>query len=360
MLEKRWFQTLILFILIFLLILLISVTDFIFDPMFKYMGAVAIPFIGAGILFYLSKPVMHLLEKYKVNRVFSIVIVFLLLILIGYLFVSYIVPIAERQFTKLINNIPSMVAGAQDIVSYWQSNQNLIPKEINQTISEISSNLQTYVENALTFLYGFVSELIGFVFAIVLIPLFLFFMLKDGDKFVPFVTQIFNKKKAANIRSLLHKIDDALTSYIQGQLIVSVCIGVLLLIGYTIINLDYALTLALFGVIMCVIPFIGPFIAVTPAIIVGLFQDPFMAVWVTVVMIVAQQIEGNLVSPNVMGRALKLHPLTVITVILAAGSIAGLLGMLFAVPLYAVVKTIIVHFYQTYQDSKTNGEDALI
>lgn len=360
MLEKRWFQTLILFILIFLLILLISVTDFIFDPMFKYMGAVAIPFIGAGILFYLSKPVMHLLEKYKVNRVFSIAIVFLLLILIGYLFVSYIVPIAERQFTKLINNIPSMVAGAQDIVSYWQSNQNLIPKEINQTISEISSNLQTYVENALTFLYGFVSELIGFVFAIVLIPLFLFFMLKDGDKFVPFVTQIFNKKKAANIRSLLHKIDDALTSYIQGQLIVSVCIGVLLLIGYTIINLDYALTLALFGVIMCVIPFIGPFLAVTPAIIVGLFQDPFMAVWVTVVMIVAQQIEGNLVSPNVMGRALELHPLTVITVILAAGSIAGLLGMLFAVPLYAVVKTIIVHFYQTYQDSKTNGEDALI
>lgn len=158
----------------------------------------------------------------------------------------------------------------------------------------------------------------------------------------------------------MHKIDDALTSYIQGQLIVSVCIGLLLYIGYSIINLDYALTLAFFGMIICVIPFLGPYLAVIPAIIVGLLQDPLMAVWVAVVMIIAQQIEGNLVSPNVMGRALKLHPLTVITVILAAGSIGGLLGMLFAVPLYAVVKTIISHFYHTYQDNQPNEEDALI
>nr|WP_164670288.1 AI-2E family transporter [Virgibacillus doumboii] len=360
MLEKRWFQTLALFIMVFLLIWLISVTNFIFDPIFKYVGAVALPFIGAGILFYLTKPVMHLLEKYKINRIFSILIVFLLLILIGYLFISYIIPIAERQFSNLIKNIPSMVSGAQDLISYWQANQNVIPPEVNKTINDITSNLQSYIESALTFIFGFVGELIGFIFSIVLIPFFLFFMLKDGDKFVPFVTQIFNKKKADNIRSLLHKIDEALTSYIQGQLIVSLCIGVLLYIGYTIINLDYALTLALFGVIMCVIPFLGPYLAVAPAIIVGFFQDPLMAVWVAIVMIVAQQIEGNLVSPNVMGRALQLHPLTVITIILAAGSIAGLLGMLFAVPFYAVVKTIIVHFYKTYQESKSDEEDALI
>ncbi|MEU2323763.1 AI-2E family transporter [Micrococcus luteus] len=85
-----------------------------------------------------------------------------------------------------------------------------------------------------------------------------------------------------------------------------------------------------------------------------------MVVWVALVMIAAQQIESNLISPNVMGRALDLHPLTVITVILAAGSIAGFLGILFAVPFYAVIKTIILHFYQTYVDSKKNKEDALI
>ena len=84
-----------------------------------------------------------------------------------------------------------------------------------------------------------------------------------------------------------------------------------------------------------------------------------MIIWVSLVMLIVQQIESNLISPNVMGRALSLHPLTVITVILAAGSIAGFIGILFAVPFYAVVKTIIVHFYETYRGSK-DGDEYLI
>ncbi|GAA0605808.1 cell elongation protein CozEa [Virgibacillus siamensis] len=356
--HKRWFQTLVTFILIFLLILLISATDFIFDPLFKYVGAVAIPLIGAGVLYYLTRPVMHLLEKYKINRIISIIIVFLLLILFGYLAVTYIAPIAQKQVSKLIENIPEMVDGVQELIIYWQANQENIPEEVNKTINNITANLQTYIESAMSFIFGFVGELISFVFAIVLIPFFLFFMLKDGDKFVPFVTQIFEKKKADNFRELLHKIDETLTSYIQGQLIVSLCIGVLLYIGYSIIDLDYALTLALFAMLVNVIPFVGPFLAVIPALIVGAFQDPMNLVWIGIIMLVAQQLEGNLVSPNVMGRALRLHPLTVITIILAAGSIAGFLGILFAVPFYAIVKTVIVHVYQTYY--KKNGDDVLI
>ena len=346
--------------MLFVLILLISVTDFIFDPIFKYMGAVAIPIVGAGVLFYLTKPIVRILDKYKVHRVFSIIIVFLVLALLIYLIATYIAPIAQKQFANLIDNIPVMVEGAQDLITYWQSNQDMLPKEVEDTLNNVRSNLQSYIENTMSFLFGFIGQFISFVFALVLVPFFLFFMLKDGEKFAPFVTRIFSKDKADNLKNLLHKVNEALTSYIQGQLLVSVAIGILLFIGYLIIHLEYALTLALFGMLMCVIPFIGPFIAVVPAVIVALFQDPIMAVWVLVVMVVAQQIEGNLISPNVMGRALQLHPLTIITVILAAGSIAGFLGILFAVPFYAVVKTIIVHFYQTYVKAQDDKKDALI
>ena len=184
-------------------------------------------------------------------------------------------------------------------------------------------------------------------------------MLKDGEKLIPFITQIFDKKKADNIRSLLGKIDLALTSFIQGQLIVSICVGILLFIGYIILGLDYSLTLALFAMLMNVIPFLGPFIAVVPALIVGAFDGFTMVIWVAVVTLIAQQFESNFISPNVMGRVLKLHPLTVITVILAAGSIGGFLGILFAVPFYAVLKTIVLHFYQTYQESKATKKNAL-
>src|SRR5699024_4532461 len=126
----------------------------------------------------------------------------------------------------------------------------------------------------MSYLFGFIGQLISFILAVVLVPLFLFFMLKDGEKLIPHITQIFDEKKSKNIRSLLYKIDETLTAFIQGQLIVSFCVGVLLFIGYLIIGLNYSLTLALFAMLMNVIPFLGPFIAVIPALIVGAFQSP--------------------------------------------------------------------------------------
>lgn len=357
--SKRWFRVLTFLIMFFLLIWLISVTDFIFYPFFKYVGAVAFPLIGAGILFYLTKPIMTLLERFKVNRTVAIMLIFLLLIIIGFIVVMYIAPIAQHQFINLMNNIPKMVSWAQDIIAYWQSNQTVIPREINDAITHFTDNLQTYIENALNYIFDFIGGLISFITSLVLVPFFLFFMLKDGDKLVPFITHIFEKKKANNIRNLLHKVDFTLASFIQGQLIVSFILGILLFVGYLAIGLNYSLTLGLFAMVMNVVPFIGPFIAVTPALIVGAFQDPMMIIWVSIITLIGQQIESNLISPNVMGRALKIHPLTIITVILAAGSIAGFLGILFAVPFYSVLKTIIVHFYETYRDSKDTDEDAL-
>lgn len=364
--RKRWFQALVAFILIFLLILLMSLTSFIFDPLSKYVGAVAVPIIGAGILYYLTKPVVHLFEKFKINRIISILLVFLILLLLGFLFVIYIAPIAQGQFQNLMDNIPKMVKVGENLLLSIQSDQFVIPDQINDAIENFMGNIQTYIENIMTYIFGFLGHLITFIASLVLIPFFLFFMLKDGEKLVPFITQIFEKKKSDNIRTLLGKIDEVLTGFIQGQLIVSFILGILLFIGYLIVGLNYALTLALFALVMNVIPFLGPFIAVIPALIVAAFQgadpsgDPWMIVWVAIITLIAQQLESNFVSPNVMGRVLALHPLTVITVILAAGSIAGFLGVLFAVPFYVVIKTIVVHFYQTYQRSKDTKEESLI
>ncbi|WP_256333966.1 AI-2E family transporter [Jeotgalicoccus aerolatus] len=142
-----------------------------------------------------------------------------------------------------------------------------------------------------------------------------------------------------------------------GQLLVSLVVGILLLIGYLIIGLDYAFLLALIGVVTNVIPFLGPYIAVIPAIIIALFQDPIMAVYVGIIMLIAQQIEGNLITPNVMGNALSVHPLTVITLILAAGNIAGIWGIILAIPFYAVVKTIVINIYEKRQEIKDTATE---
>lgn len=99
-----------------------------------------------------------------------------------------------------------------------------------------------------------------------------------------------------------------------------------------------------------IIPYLGPYIGIAPALIVSFSHGGFWSVvWNIVVVLIVQQIDGNLVYPNVIGKSLEIHPLTIIIILLAAGNIAGLMGMILAVPLYAVVKVIVVHLYNIYQ-----------
>ncbi len=360
LLQKKSTRILVTTILIFLLIYLISITNFIFAPVAAYLAAIAVPIIGAGLIFYITNPLVNLLEKYKVPRILGILIVFLLILGLIFFGINVVAPIVQQQFNKLINSIPNMARNAEELFNLWQNRQSYIPKQFEDTIQNMTDNLMTYAENITTALVDTVGQIFGFVFSFFLIPFFLFFMLKDGDKFVPFITQFLSEEKSNSLRTLSSNINHTLSSFIQGQFIVSICVGIMLYIGYVIIDLPYSLTLALFGIVMNLIPFVGPFLSAVPAVIVGFFQEPMLGVWAAVVMIIAQQVESNFISPNVMGKVLKIHPLTVITLILAAGGIAGFLGLLFIIPMYAVVKTIISHFYHEWRERQPADEKDII
>src|SRR5690606_37285667 len=131
-----------------------------------------------------------------------------------------------------------------------------------------------------------------------------------------------------------------------GKALDSLCVGCLTYIGFLIIKLDYSLILALFTMFTNVLPSIGPQFGAIPALILGIIDFPLMALKVLIVIVVAQQLEGNLISPQVMGRTLNIHPLTIILLLLVAGSLGGFLGLLLAVPTYAVLKVIVSHTYR--------------
>ncbi len=142
------------------------------------------------------------------------------------------------------------------------------------------------------------------MFLLVLVPFFFIFMLKDHEKLAPFVYGFFTGKQRVWVKKTLSDIDNVLRSYIQGQLLISFLLAILLFIGYSVIGLKYALLLAIFGLFMNLIPFIGPWIAVAPAIVIAFVTDPTLVIWVGVITIAAQQIESNLITPNVMGKSL--------------------------------------------------------
>jgi predicted PurR-regulated permease PerM len=151
---------------------------------------------------------------------------------------------------------------------------------------------------------------------------------------------------------MLKETGETLSSYIQGQVIVALSVGTLAFVGYLIIDLPFALVMALIVAFTNIIPYVGPILGGAPAVIVALFDSPTKALLVVLIIVIAQQVEGNVLSPLILGKSLDTHPATIIIVLLAAGNLAGILGMVLAVPFYAVVKTIVLNVIKFLQARK--------
>lgn len=333
-------------VLAFLLIFLAIQIQVIFEPFLAIIKAIFIPLLLGGVLFYLTYPVQRLLEnRLKFPRWASISTIVLLMAIIGYIFYTLIGPAITEQFNMLVETMPSIIDRVQSYINYLVNQRQQLPDQIKPYVNDFVTNIGSWGNNAGSRLWDFVVNFVQGVFYIVLAPFFLIYMLKDHERFAPFISSFFKGKRKKWILKTLHDIDETLKSFIRGQLLVSFLVGILLLIGYFIIGLEYALLMALLGMLLNVIPFLGPYLAVVPAMIVAFFQDPIMAVYVAIIMLIAQQIEGAVITPNVMGNELNIHPLTVIAVVLAAGNLAGFIGILIAVPVYAVIKDIVRNIY---------------
>ena len=165
-------------------------------------------------------------------------------------------------------------------------------------------------------------------------------MLKDGHKLPGQIVKILPNTYRHEGVKILQDLNNTLSAYIQGQVIVSLFVGVGCYIGYSIIGLNYALVLGLVVAVANIIPYLGPFIGAAPAVIIALLDSPGKALLAALVVTVVQQIDGNFLSPLIIGKRLNTHPLTIILLLIGAGSFGGILGMILAVPTYAVLKAV--------------------
>ncbi|MGD6967067.1 AI-2E family transporter [Rossellomorea vietnamensis] len=349
--EGKWFRRGYAVALILLIIYLGTLVDFIFTPLTVLVTALFGPIVLGGIFYYLLRPLVNFLAK-KMPRPAAILIIYLVVagIFTGVIF--YVGPILQRQINSLIENTPQLIENFRDALLNLQQNEWISRFQNGERFSleDITNRLTDYLNEAASTLgsnlMNIISTVTNIVVLVILIPFVLYYMLKDGGKLSGKILKLVPHKHENEGKKVLRDMDEALSSYIQGQVIVSFCVGVLVYIGYLIIGLEYSLVIALLTMLTNVIPFVGPFISSVPAVIVGFLQEPIMALWVVIVILVVQQIEGNLISPQVMGRKLDIHPLTIILLLVAAGRFAGFLGLLLAVPTYAILKVIFTHVYR--------------
>ncbi|ECX4353981.1 AI-2E family transporter, partial [Listeria monocytogenes] len=349
--ENKFVLGLLIFLLVALDIYVLTKIAFIFDPLMVILKTVAAPIILAGISYYLFNPIIDWLEKHKWKRGWAIALLYLVIIGLLILLFSFVIPAVKDQIVSLFKSFPG----------YWDqitqkfdefSRSSLfdqIKDKLNTNMSDIMKTLSTkgtsVINSAISSIGSIVGTVTEVVLAIVTTPLVLFYLLKDGKKLPDFLLKMLPVNGRAHTRQVLGEANHQISSYIRGQIIVSLCIGILLFIGYLIIGLPYALTLAIIAACTSIVPYLGPAIAITPAIIIAIVTSPWLLIKLIIVWCVVQLLEGKFISPQVMGKTLKVHPITILFVILVAGNLFGVLGVIFAVPGYAVLKVIVTHVF---------------
>lgn len=347
MLKKLWFQVGIGILLSLLIIKYFVSIIWVFDPLVIIAKVIFIPLLLGGVLYYITEPLQRLLEKKNVPRWGSILAIILSLVGVVWIFVAIIGPPVTDQVNNLVENAPTIEKEINRLKDVALQQKGNLPLELQDSIDSATNSLESIAVQFGKWVIQFLQSLFQAIFLLVLVPFFFIFMLKDHEKLGPFIYNFFSGTRREWIKKTLSDIDAVLRAYIQGQFLISAILATLLLTGYWIIGLKYALLLAIFALFMNLIPFIGPWIAFIPALIIAFVQDPKLAIWVALITLAAQQIDSNVITPNVMGKSLDIHPLTVITVILAAGNIAGFLGIIIAIPTYAVGKAIVKNIYAT-------------
>nr|WP_245402508.1 AI-2E family transporter [Psychrobacillus psychrodurans] len=351
--------SLVLLLMIGLVIMIYDEISFIFVPLTVFLGNVILPIILAVIVYYLLRPILRLLEKIKIKRVWGILIIFLVLIGLITLLVFLVFPFLKGQVFKLVEELPTyFIQLFNDLdeflrtsifQEYYLQIENDVTSVLNGLPAEIGEFVQDTVTGIITGISSIVGVLTSFVLAIVTVPFIVFYLLKDGEKLPHFVLKLFPPRMRDDLQSVFTGIDRQISSYIQGQILVSMCIGIMISIGFTIIGMPYALLLGVIAMVTSVVPYLGPVIAITPAAIIALVKSPLMLVGLAIVWTIVQLIEGKFISPQIMGKSLHVHPITIIFVLITSGALFGVPGVILGIPGYAILKVIVSHFYTLFK-----------
>ncbi|TAA72759.1 AI-2E family transporter [Planococcus salinarum] len=361
--------TLIALVLIGAVIFLFREVSFIFNPLSVFMKTVVLPVTLAMIFYYLLRPVLRLLERFRIKRIWGILIIFLGVIGLITLVTFLILPFLREQFQMLIDEFPQyfnqllmdvdVFLRSSFLGSYYTGSNFDIDQLMDTLPANLAGILQDTITSIVTGITGFLSTITSFILSIVIVPFILFYLLKDGEKLPEYILKLLPPRFRDETREVFGEADQQLSAYIQGQLIVAFLIGVMVYIGFLIIGMDYALLLGVLAMFTSVVPYIGPAIAITPAVIIALVTSPFMLVKLAIVWTVVQVVEGNVISPQVMGKTLYIHPVTIIFVLLTAGSLFGVAGVILGIPAYAILRVLVTHIFKLFKRRYNRHEPTL-
>ncbi|HEK9097026.1 TPA: AI-2E family transporter [Streptococcus equi subsp. zooepidemicus] len=358
----KWFlnnqavMVLLITLLVFLTIFVFTKISFLFTPILSFLTIIMLPLVISTILYYLTKPLVDMVEKLGPNRTASIFIVFGLVILLFFWAISGFIPMIQDQLRSFVEDLPKYVAKVnleankllenEWLVSYRSNLQDMLTSMSQKALDYA----QSFSKNAIDWAGNFAGAIARITVAIIMSPFILFYFLRDSGHMKNGLVNVLPIKLRQPMARVLGEINKQLSGYVQGQVTVAIVVGLMFSVMFSLVGLNYSITFGIIAGFLNMIPYLGSFLAMIPVVIMGMVQGPLMLIKVLIIFVIEQTIEGRFVAPLVLGNKLSIHPITIMFLLLTAGSMFGVWGVFLVIPVYASVKVVVKELFDWYKD----------
>jgi predicted PurR-regulated permease PerM len=334
-----------------LLILAYIVIRFVLVPVRIVFG----PLLVAAVIVYLLNPIVSRLQSRGIPRVWGALITYVVFLSILGIGLRFLIPVLANQITGFAKAVPSLLEGVQRWANDLSTRFGVDPKSIDivDTLSP-GGSAGEFIGRIFSFTAGLLHVLVVLILGIVLS----FYLLVDLPKIRRNAILMVPAGRRAEVRTVLARVSTAVGGFLRGQLVVALFVGLASMLGLYIVGLPYWALVGGIAGLFNLIPLVGPFIGAIPALFIAfttndttglLKMDPgwAMALGSAAALTIVQQIDNHIISPNVVARTVKLHPVSVMLGLLVGGTWLGLVGMLVAVPMIATIKIVLLHIWDT-------------
>jgi predicted PurR-regulated permease PerM len=342
-----------------LVVLAAFVVWWLLSQSFDAMG----PFIIALVLAYLMLPLVDRLSRF-VPRTLAILAVYLVFVGIVWAFLAWLIPVVSRQINDLTQDIPAYSAQVQewasDVTVWYQ--QLPLSDDVRQSIENSARNslgaIGTALQQGAINTIRAVSRAMGFVVGLLIIPFWLFYVLKDKDRGINAFNNMLPISWRPDVWRIVRIINGVLSSYIRGQIFLGLAVGIASTIGLFIVGAPYALLLGIISGFTEIIPVVGPIIGAVPGLILAAFHPEgwVMVLKVLIVYVLVQQLENNLLVPKIQGDSVKLHPSIIMVALVVGSQVGGFFGLVVAVPVAAILRDIYLYLYRRHTEGYSPQE----
>lgn len=325
------------FLFIFLLVKLFP----FYGAFFSFVWHITAPFVVACFFAYLLYPIINKIHSYGISKGFAILLIYLL-VFGGGAYLSYrLYPIIIVQLKDFKEHLPQLLEMYETTIFQLYESTSFLPETVHDKIDQVINNVEQKLENLTGSLIGGVTKIFDMIVFLTVLPVIVFYLLKDYKKIKRYFLNYIPKKHRPIFVQIILGIDVSLGNYIRGQLLVCLFVSMATYLLFEIFNMDYSLLLAIIMGLTNLIPYFGPIIGAVPAVAIALTISGKMVIFVLISVFGIQLIEGNLISPYIVGKSVDIHPIAIIFVLLVGGKLAGIVGMILAVPMTTIIREII-------------------